>query len=225
MVYEKLEGRSQSFTVGNFFVVSTDAESEGREGCQLWTNLDACLSEAAGQATFYEAFGLSVCFDCQRVQRAKFGVISKSKAKDEYLLTDRQIGELGCRVTPNPHDARYGDMKLYLRSQVGQLALRVWESDEALFEERERRSAERLQKAAAKKRKVAAGADERPGFQQRAPPAAKSKAGRGKAVPAAPWAATARHEHEFGPGEPVGDDGVEFRRSCACGFEEVYEEF
>ena len=111
--------------------------------------LGKCIdcNDAEGQKKFFEAFGLSVCYQCQQLAKGtggKYQVITKSKAKDEYLLTDRQLdraqGGLGYVTRPNPHDSRYGDMRLYLRSQAERLALKAWGSDEALFVEKERRS-------------------------------------------------------------------------------------
>ena len=80
---------------------------------------------ADGQPKFRDAFGLEVCFDCQRAHRGaggKYRVISKSTAKTEYMLSDSALdgakGGLGSFAVPNPHDARYGEMRLYLQSQA-----------------------------------------------------------------------------------------------------------
>ncbi len=192
-------------------------------------------AEAAGQRKFYEAFGLSVCFDCQRNDRAKYGVIPKTKAKDEYLLTDGQLtrgrGGLGCLVQPNPHDARYGEMRLYLRSQVEKLALQVWGSSEGLFLEKERRTAARMQRAANKKRQKAG--DDMPGFRQHhtaltgggkaraSGGSARSKAG----AASEPELVAPRHEHSFPPGAERFDAASNtWSRRCECGFEESWEE-
>ena len=52
---------------------------------------------------------------------SKYQMITKSKAKDEYLLSDRHLDGardgLGCIRLPNPNDTKYGDMKLFLRTQ------------------------------------------------------------------------------------------------------------
>ena len=112
---------------------------------------------AAAAPKFFEAFGVKACFDCQRADKAEGGryqLITKTKARDEYLLTEAQCGALGCIKKPNPHDARYGEMRLYLRAQVAAAALASWGSEEGLLVERERRREERLQRS---KRKAAAG--------------------------------------------------------------------
>eukprot|EP00310_Coccolithus_braarudii_P013475 CAMPEP_0183332850 /NCGR_PEP_ID=MMETSP0164_2-20130417/1911_1 /TAXON_ID=221442 /ORGANISM="Coccolithus pelagicus ssp braarudi, Strain PLY182g" /LENGTH=254 /DNA_ID=CAMNT_0025501655 /DNA_START=1 /DNA_END=762 /DNA_ORIENTATION=- len=109
---------------------------------------------AQGQAKLRTALGISVCYECSQGNRGpggKYQMISKKRAKEEYLLTDRQLdaanGGLGCIKVPNPTDSRYGDMSLYLRSQVEGVALTTWKSDEGLFLEKERRREARLQRS------------------------------------------------------------------------------
>lgn len=46
-------------------------------------------------------------------------------------------------VKRNPHERAKGDMRLYLRSQVQERAIEVWGSEEAIDQERERRSNKR----------------------------------------------------------------------------------
>ena len=62
-------------------------------------------------------------------------LITKTDAKKEFLLKDSDF-EKGQRDKPfvplkfvlrkNPHNPRWGDMKLFLRSQVESRALEVW---------------------------------------------------------------------------------------------------
>ena len=188
--------------------------------------------EADGQQRFFEAFGISVCYDCQRAckgQGGKYQVITKSKAKDEYLLTDRQLdqqyGGLGCLVQPNPHDSRFGDMKLYLRSQAEQLALQVWGSDEGLFDEKERRAEERQRKAAARKRKSEAGGGTSStltiGGSKKRPIAGAARGA--TSTTSVPRMATAPHRHVFLPDETYDEATDTWTKRCACGFEVTYE--
>ena len=88
----------------------------------------------------------------------KHELITKTDAKSTFLLKDgdleRPRGEkrpgLGFIVRKNPHNPRWGDMKLYLRSQVEELALAVWGSEEALERAHEERDGRR---EAAKRKK------------------------------------------------------------------------
>ena len=48
---------------------------------------------AEGHPRFREMFGISVCYDCQRAASApggKYQLVTKTRAKEDYLLTDRQ---------------------------------------------------------------------------------------------------------------------------------------
>ena len=197
---------------------STSSPSAAPRALALGRCVDC--SEVDGQQKVWDAFGISVCFACQRAAQGaggKYQVVTKSKAKDEYLLTDRQLdraqGGLGCITRPNPHDSRYGDMRLYLRSQVERLALKTWGSDEALLVEKERRSSERLAKAEAKKRKATA-------------PTGGVTAVRKKAVSgtaALARAVSSVHKHVFLPDETYDEETDEWTKRCACGFEVKYE--
>lgn len=182
--------------------------------------------ETEGQQQFFDAFGLSVCYDCQRVAKGpggKYQVITKSKAKDEFLLSDRQLdkahGGLGCLTVKNPHDSRYGDMRLYLRAQVEEVALLTWGTDEALFNEKERRATERVQKAEARKRKAADKLSHgmAAGGNRKAPAARR--------VAAVAAATAASHTHTYPPEEEHEYDAATdmWTKRCACGFALEYE--
>ena len=85
----------------------------------------------------------------------KHELITKTDAKSTFLLKDgdlerRNEKPLGFIVRKNPHNPRWGDMKLYLRSQVEELALAVWGSEEALERAHEERDGRR---EAAKRKK------------------------------------------------------------------------
>jgi DNA-repair protein complementing XP-A cells len=54
--------------------------------------------------------------------REKYELITRSRAKDEYLLTDDDLDVrkpiLLYQKRKNPHNSRWGDMKLYLKKHV-----------------------------------------------------------------------------------------------------------
>lgn len=56
---------------------------------------------------------------------------------------DKREPPLKYIVRKNPHNVRWGEMKLYLHLQVEKRALEVWGSEEALLEEREKRDVKR----------------------------------------------------------------------------------
>ncbi|KAI0242933.1 XPA_C domain-containing protein [Lamellibrachia satsuma] len=101
----------------------------------------------------FTTFDLYVCDNCRNTEE-KHKYITKSEAKERYLLKDCDVDKrepiLKYIVKRNPHNNRWGSMKLYLESQIKERALEVWESEEAMEEERERRT-ENKQKVKLKK--------------------------------------------------------------------------
>ncbi|CAG0922019.1 unnamed protein product, partial [Notodromas monacha] len=90
----------------------------------------------------FEHFDEPVCDAC-RDKDEKHALITKTDARNEFLLKDCDLDLreplLRFLTRPNPHNQRWGQMKLYLRLQVEKRALEVWGSEEALEEEHERR--------------------------------------------------------------------------------------
>lgn len=81
-------------------------------------------------------------------------MITRTDAKNTYLLKDCDLDKreppLKFLLRKNPHDSRWGDMKLYLQLQVEDRAMEVWGSMEELELERESRD-EKREKSKAKK--------------------------------------------------------------------------
>lgn len=74
-------------------------------------------------------FDYSVCDKC-RDPEEKHSLITRTEAKNEYLLKDCDFDKreppLKCIVRKNPHNVRWGEMKLYLHLLVEKRALEVW---------------------------------------------------------------------------------------------------
>ena len=105
-----------------------------------------CLecSEDLADSFLFRTFDVSVCDKCKDTERdGKHELITKTDAKNTFLLKDYDLEKrepvLKFIVRKNPHNARWGDMKLYLRSQVEERALEVWGTEEALEKEHEKR--------------------------------------------------------------------------------------
>ncbi|KAK3507611.1 hypothetical protein QTP70_030799 [Hemibagrus guttatus] len=88
------------------------------------------------------SFDLSVCDKC-RDSELKHKLISRTEAKQLFLLKDCDLDlrepPLRFILKKNSHNPRWGDMKLYLKSQVVSRSLEVWGSEEALEKARETR--------------------------------------------------------------------------------------
>ncbi|TRZ14239.1 hypothetical protein HGM15179_012864 [Zosterops borbonicus] len=137
----------------------------------------------------------------------KHKLITRTEAKEEYLLKDCDLDKrepvLRFIVKKNPHNSRWGEMKLYLKLQVIERSLEVWGSEEALQEAKELRRDNR-EKMKQKK------------FDK------KVKELR-RAVRSSLWKKEASiHEHEYGPEENIDEDT--YRKTCTvCGHELTYE--
>lgn len=154
------------------------------------------------------SFDLSVCDKC-RDNEEKHKLISRTEAKQRYLLKDCDLDKreppLRFILKKNPHNSRWGDMKLYLKLQVEKRCLEVWGSDEALEEAREAREENReVQKQKRFNKKV--------------------KELR-RAVRSSMWTKdTSAHQHEYGPEEVVDPDEDLYKKTCtSCGHELTYE--
>merc|ERR1719244_1454686 len=99
----------------------------------------------------FSTFDHSVCDDCKNMERdGPHELITKTDAKKEFLLRDSDFekGERGDNLRfllrKNPHNPRYGDMKLYLRLQIEKRAIDIWGSEEILELEYEKREEKKL---------------------------------------------------------------------------------
>jgi len=138
-------------TNAGFFIEETD----GPEGQQVISEplpapvieperpkCTECLEDLADSYLF-RMFNIDVCDKCKETEKdGKHELITKTDAKNQFLLKDMDFDRepsLKFIVRKNPHNSRWGDMKLYLRLQVEKKALEVWGSEEALEEEHEKR--------------------------------------------------------------------------------------
>ncbi|KAJ5451739.1 hypothetical protein N7491_000921 [Penicillium cf. griseofulvum] len=85
-----------------------------------------------------------ICHACKEKHPEKYSLLTKTEAKEDYLLTDPELRdeELLPRLErPNPHKSTWNSMMLYLRYQVEEYAFseKKWGSTEALDAEFERR--------------------------------------------------------------------------------------
>ncbi|XP_073447347.1 DNA repair protein complementing XP-A cells isoform X1 [Aquarana catesbeiana] len=145
-------------------------------------------------------FDLAVCDAC-RDSEEKHKLITRTEAKKEYLLKDCDIDKrepvLKFILKKNPHNTHWGDMKLYLKSQIVKRSLEVWVTEEALEEAKEARLDNKnkmKQKRFDKKVKELR-----------------------RAVRSSLWRKdTAGHQHEYGPEEHIEEDM--YKKTCkTCG--------
>ncbi|KAJ5775025.1 DNA binding domain [Penicillium nucicola] len=96
-----------------------------------------------------------ICHSCKEKHPEKYSLLTKTEAKEDYLLTDPELKdeELLPRLErPNPHKSTWNSMMLYLRYQVEEYAFseKKWGSAEALDAEFERRESDKKRRREAK---------------------------------------------------------------------------
>jgi len=91
-----------------------------------------------------DVFGVGVCNACKDKFPDKYSLLTKTEAREDYLLTDSELKDehlLPHLERPNPHKTNWNNMQLFLRLQVEHYALgpQKWGSAAALDEEYEKR--------------------------------------------------------------------------------------
>jgi hypothetical protein len=99
----------------------TSAETAGRAGETEETARCRECGEANYQPQFSETFGVLVCKTCCAADE-KYKLITKTTAKEELLVTDEDLKPLGFISRKNPRKEAWGEMKLFLRLQVEEVA-------------------------------------------------------------------------------------------------------
>ncbi|CAJ0956727.1 unnamed protein product, partial [Mesorhabditis belari] len=157
----------------------------------------------------WDRFRHPICDGC-RDDKGAHKLISRTEVFTMYLLKDT---DLDMRKPPlryisrkNPHNPRYGDMKLYLTSQVVDRMLEVHGSHEGLEEakrekdeKREVRNEKQFEKKVKEMRKQIRGAQKQH------------------------TATTRAHEHSFGEEIEDTKTGEWKRECCECGYVEKFE--
>lgn len=168
---------------------------------------DECTKEFK-DSYLLQTFNLEVCDLC-RDSEGKHSLITKSEAKQEYLLRDYDFDKrepaLKYITRKNPHNPRWGEMKLYLHLQVEERALEVWGSEDNLLNEKLKRDVKREEtKMKNFNKKI-----KKLRMQVRSSLYNKS--------------IKADHVHEFGE-ETYNEDDDTYSHTClSCGYDETYE--
>ena len=98
---------------------------------------------------YSEKFNVVVCNTCIKAKEELYDLVTKTNAKEEFVLGDKDLEDLGFITRKNPRKEGWQEMKLYLRLQVAQQALHRYDSLEGIDQARQRHQ----QGAAERKRK------------------------------------------------------------------------
>lgn len=171
-----------------------------------------------------EVLHTPVCATCKEKFPDKYSLLTKTEAKEDYLLTDpelRDVDLLPHLKKPNPHKSTWNDMMLYLRYQVEEYAFspRKWGSAEALDAEFERRQKETKDR---KEKKFKNKLNE---LKKRTRVDAYKRARGGGGGEFGDVIGGGRHEHEWGGSVEDPETGAVKRRCIDCGMEVEELEF
>lgn len=165
-----------------------------------------------------ECFGAQVCNACKEKLPEKYSLLTKTEAREDYLLTDPELKDeslLPHLEKPNPHKATWNNMMLYLRYQVEEYAFsdKKWGSSEALDEEFAKRHAD------AKARKEKKFRTKLNDLKRRTRVDAHKRQKAGVEGGNFGDALGGKHVHEYGRAVEDPDTGMSVRTCIECGME------
>lgn len=102
----------------------------------MYLTCEVCGSSSLIDPEFYENFCVAICFSCKDSSKI-YTIITKTQARSDFLLTDEELADssvLPSISRKNPHNPRWADMKLYLKKNVLDFAIKKYGSEEALKE-------------------------------------------------------------------------------------------
>ncbi|KAK5112702.1 hypothetical protein LTR85_011213 [Meristemomyces frigidus] len=171
-----------------------------------------------------ELLHCQVCHTCKDKFPEKYSLLTKTEAKEDYLLTDPELRDetlLPHLEKPNPHKSTWNNMMLYVRYQVEEYAFsdKKWGSAEALDEEFQRRLDETK---ARKEKKFRNKLNE---LKKRTRVDAYKRARGGGGGEFGDTIGNGRHEHEWGRSVEDAETGMMKKQCTECGMEVEELEF
>jgi len=155
---------------------------------------------------YYQAFHIAVCNACQREHSDKYTLISRTKAKEQYLLNDIDLNNLLYLVKPNPHRSSYASMKLYRKSEIESIAFARYGNMDNIDAEKQKRDTAKIRR------------DEKQRVKRQKQVEREARAAEYAAKYVPPRSSEGVHQHEY---RTMGD----WKQECTiCGFIVEYEE-
>lgn len=214
----QMHGSKYKDTGGGFLIEDKDTEED--ETDKLFENIEheseelplefrECMECHSSFLTSYlwTTFDYPVCDGCRDTED-KHSLITRTEARNEYLLKDCDLDKrepiLKFISRKNPHNPRWGEMKLYLHVQIEKRALEVWETEENLLEQKQIRSGKREQS------KVKKYAKQMKELRMQVRSSLYDRTTK------------ASHQHKFGPDRYNEEDDT-YSHDCECGYSETFE--
>lgn len=124
----------------------SDSKVEGIPNCESIVSGCKFCGTSHIRRQFKDAFGINVCQECSQLKPDELELVSKTKAKEEFLLTDQDLEGISFIMKDNPRKQRWGSMKLFLRQQVLKICIEKYGSLEQCRESREQRDLKALER-------------------------------------------------------------------------------
>lgn len=131
-------GRAQPMDEGGFFREEEAPRKRADSDSLLLPVTEVCAycGSAPVLDEIKKCFGILVCGRCNRT---KIKLITKTKCREYYLLTEEEMRQFRCMSRPNPHRGGWNDMQLYVEEEICAYSLRKHGGDEELHERRKER--------------------------------------------------------------------------------------
>jgi len=165
-----------------------------------------------------DIFDIAVCNTCKEKFPEKYSLLTKTEAREDYLLTDPELKDEGLLPhleRPNPHKSHWHSMSLYLRCQIEDYAFskKKWGSAEALDEEFAKRENEK------KKRKENKFKSKLADLKKRTRVEAYRRGRQGGGGDFGDDLGDGKHTHEFGRAIDNPETGIPVKKCTICGLE------
>ena len=92
---------------------------------------------------YFESLNVSVCNNCIRAVPEEYSLLTKTEAKQDYILADSELSTLPFITRPNPHKKTWSKMYLYMRRHLEVYAFEKWKGEEGLDEALDKRDEKR----------------------------------------------------------------------------------
>lgn len=178
-----------------------------------------------------EVLHCAICNKCKEELPEKYSLLTKTEAKEDYLLTDPELRDeelLPHLERPNPHKSSWNSMMLYLRYQVEEYAFsaKKWGSPEALDVEFEKREGVKKKRKEDKFRGKLAELKKRTRVEAwRRARRKNDEEGGGEAQFGDDVAKSGKHIHVWGRLPATSNDGGVVKRCIDCGMDVEELEF
>ena len=149
---------SENPSVSSDFVGSASSNIETVNGiankpCQQIKSDGTPCSSLTVNKLLLDVFGLHVCSRC-REGNINFELLTTGDCQTNYLIPADELSWMKCYHKENPISSNWRPMKLYLRQEVMEAAIRRFGSLDAVEQERKRRNELKLQRGLEKTKDI-----------------------------------------------------------------------